>query len=453
MKCSVFGLWRSLRRGGSPRAAALMALLLPVSAALVLSVAAARAGVEEREFAARRASVEGSLDSGSVAIFRAADMKMRSADVEYRYRQESNLLYLTGINEPGVTLVLTGKKVAFDGATSSRFLLAGREAKAWLARSQALRDAALLDADRLPDLLQAVLKGARTLYLSMPDVRFVNDWLNNRPLFLDRDVRKELERRFEGLKVKSASPLVSPLRERKSPAELDLIRKAIAATGDGIVKAMQASGPGAFEYELQGALEGEMIRQGAANVGFPSIIGSGPNSLILHYSLNSRKMEDGEIVVMDVGAEMEGYSADVTRSFPVGGTFSDEQRAVYEAVLDAQKEAIAAVRPGTAFKELDKVAKEALTRKGFGKYLTHGISHHVGLDVHDVGSLDTLRAGMVVTIEPGAYIPASDTVLAQGYRGWGIRIEDDVLVTDSGHVVLSSRVPKEVDEIERAMRK
>jgi Xaa-Pro aminopeptidase len=287
----------------------------------------------------------------------------------------------------------------------------------------------------------------------MPDVRFVNDWLNNRPLFLDRDVRKELERRFEGLTVKSASPLVSPLRERKSAAEIDLIRKAIAATGDGIVKAMQASGPGVFEYELQGALEGEMMRQGAAYTGFPSIIGSGPNSLIVHYSQNRRKMESGEMVVMDVGAEMEGYSGDVTRSFPVNGKFSVEQRAVYEAVLEAQKEAVAAVRPGRAFGELERLVKDALTRKGFGKYLTHGISHHVGLDVHDVGRLDTLRAGMVVTIEPGAYIPASDTVLAQGYRGWGIRIEDDVLVTDGGNVVLSSRVPKEIDEIERIMKK
>jgi Xaa-Pro aminopeptidase len=424
-----------------------------LAAAVPLSFSAALAGVGEKEYESRRAAVESALDSAGVAVFRAADMKMRSADVEYRYRQESNLLYLTGINEPGVTLVLAGRRVAFDGAASSRFLVAGREVKASLARSQALRDAALLDADRLQDLLQAVLKGARTLYLSMPDVRFVNDWLNNRPLFLDRDVRKELERRFEGLTVKSASPLVSPLRERKSAAEIDLIRKAIAATGDGIVKAMQASGPGVFEYELQGALEGEMMRQGAAYTGFPSIIGSGPNSLIVHYSQNRRKMESGEMVVMDVGAEMEGYSADVTRSFPVNGKFSVEQRAVYEAVLEAQKEAVAAVRPGRAFGELERLVKDALTRKGFGKYLTHGISHHVGLDVHDVGRLDTLRAGMVVTIEPGAYIPASDTVLAQGYRGWGIRIEDDVLVTDGGNVVLSSRVPKEIDEIERIMKK
>jgi Xaa-Pro aminopeptidase len=438
----------------SPRAEP-FAAARPAMAVIMFLVVACTAvgGVAEKEYVARRAAIAAQLDSTAVAIFRAADMKMRSADTEYRYRQESNLLYLTGINEPGITLVLTGRGVHLDGMASTRFLLAGDEVRKTIVAGGALKDGLILDAGRLQEILALVLQGTLTLYLSMPDIRFVSDWLNSRPMFLDRDVRKELERRYTGLKVKNAAPVVARLRELKSPGEIDLISKSIAATGDGILRAMRVSGSGVFEYELQAALEYEMTRQGAAFAAFPSIIGSGPNSLILHYDLNRRQMRDGEIVVMDVGAEMEGYSADVTRSFPVSGVFSSEQRQVYTAVLEAQKAAIATVRPGVTFADLDRVARASLARSGFAKYLTHGISHHLGLDTHDVGSLDTLRAGMVITVEPGAYIPVNDTTLGPGFRGWGIRIEDDVLVTGSGNEVLSSSVPKEIDEIERIMRK
>jgi Xaa-Pro aminopeptidase len=436
--------------GAEPSVAARAVMVVAMFLAAVSTLVG---GVAEREYATRRGAVEAALDSTSVVIFRAADMKMRSADTEYRYRQESNLLYLTGIDELGITFILTGRGVQLDGITSTRFLLAGAGVRKTIEAAGVLKDVVILDAGRLPEILALVLHGRQTLYLSMPDIPFVSDWLNNRPMFLDRDVRKELERRFAGLKVKSAAPVVARLREFKSPAEIGLISKSIAVTGDGMIRAMRASAPGVFEYELQAALEYEMTRQGAAYVGFPSIIGSGPNSLSLHYSVNRRQMRDGEIVVMDVGAEMEGYSADVTRSFPVNGLFSSEQRQVYTAVLEAQKAAIAAVRPGVTFAELDAVARASLARSGFAKYLTHGISHHLGLDTHDVGSVDTIRAGMVITVEPGAYIPASDTTLGPAFRGWGIRIEDDVLVTVSGNVVLSSSIPKEIEEIERIMRK
>jgi Xaa-Pro aminopeptidase len=426
---------------------------LIVALALVGAAPRASSGVTEEEYAGRRSAVAEALDTAAVAIFRGADVKMRSADVDYRYRQESNLLYLAGINEPGITLILTGKGIPLDGASYRRFLLAGADARKAISSAGLFKDGLVLDPARLSEVLGLVLQGTQTLYLSMPDIRFVNDWMNNRPLFLDRDVRKELERRIAGLKVRSAGPLVTKLREIKSQAEIDLIAKSIAVTGDGLVRAMRTSGPGVFEYELQAAVEFEMSRQGAEAVGFPSIIGSGPNSLILHYSMNRRKMKEGEMVVMDVGAEVEGYSADVTRSIPIDGSFSREQRQVYTAVLDAQKAAIAAIRPGATFAQLEKIARESLALSGFAKYLTHGISHHLGLDTHDAGSLDTLRAGMVITVEPGAYIPANDTTLGPGFRGWGVRIEDDVLVTGSGNTVLSAKIPKEIGEIERIMRK
>ncbi len=411
----------------------------------------ARGGVSQEEFAGRRAAVIASLDTNSAAIFRSADVKMRSADVDYPFRQETNLLYLTGINETGITLVLTGRTVSFDGGESSRFLLAGKQQRKTLA-ARGLKDVVILDAARMQEVLATVMRGIQTLYLSMPDVRFVNDWLNDRRLFLDRDVRKEFEGRFPGVKVKSAAPLVSRLREGKSQAEIELLSASIAATGDGIVRAMKTSAPGVFEYQLQAALEYEVARHGGS-MAFPSIVGSGPNSLNVHYSLNRREMQDGDVVVMDVGGETEGYSADITRTFPVNGKFTREQRIVYSAVLESQKAAIAGVRPGILISDLDRIAKASLAQSGFARYLTHGISHHIGLDTHDGAGLDTLRAGMVITVEPGVYIPADDTTQAAGFRGWGIRIEDDVLVTGSGCNVLSSAIPKEIREIERIMKK
>jgi Xaa-Pro aminopeptidase len=163
-------------------------------------------------------------------------------------------------------------------------------------------------------------------------------------------------------------------------------------------------------------------------------------------------MKQGDMVVMDVGAEIDGYAADVTRTVPVGGSFTAEQRTVYDAVLSAQRAVIGIIRPGVPWSELDRTAKASLAASGFARFLTHGVSHHLGLDVHDAGAMDTLRAGMVITVEPGAYIPANDTTVAAGFRGIGVRIEDDVLVTGEGAEVLSRAIPKERQEIERLLR-
>jgi Xaa-Pro aminopeptidase len=202
-------------------------------------------------------------------------------------------------------------------------------------------------------------------------------------------------------------------------------------------------------------------RGGAEYTGFPSIVGSGENSTILHYESNRRRMEDGDLVVMDIGAEFRGYSADVTRTAPVSGLFSEPQRQIYEAVLEAQEAAIAAVQPGVGFQAVGAAASavlaERLTELGLisdpsdlRRFLPHGVSHYLGLDVHDVGTYGPLRTGNVITVEPGIYIPPADDV---DERWWniGVRIEDDVLVTDGGPVVLSGGAPKTVAEIERMM--
>jgi Xaa-Pro aminopeptidase len=415
---------------------------------LVVAIAGvARAGSEitPGEFATRRAALLQSLDSSSAVILRTAELKMRSNDVNYRYRQESNFWYLTGIGEQGSWLILAPagvlQRVPFGTA-----VLVGEP-------GMALQEGVVVGTDQFDQILQSLAGRVSTLYVSMPDIRFINDWLNHRMMFLERDVRKEFEQKHEGVKVRNAAPLFHKFRGIKSPAEIALIRKAIAMTGDGITRAEKTCQPGVIEYELQAAIEFEMTKQGASYPAFPSIIGSGPNSLNFHYETNTRKMAAGDMVVMDVGAEDEGYSADVTRTVPVSGRFTKEQAVIYTTVLKAQKAIIAAMKPGLLFSSIDRIAREVVAQAGYGKYWGHGASHHLGLDTHDNGVMDTLRAGMVLTAEPGLYIPVNDTTIAPGYRGIGIRIEDDVLITAGGSEVLSAGIPKEMTEIEKVMKK
>ena len=400
------------------------------------------------EFAARRARLSALLDSSSAAVFRAPEGRTRNNDVNYPYRQESNLLYLTGANRPDIALIVAPGGVVV-GDTVARVVLFVQRDGGTMAR---IDDGITLDWSRFGEVLQGLCPRVETLYASSFGTPFLQDWLNAKPLFVERESRRELERRFPNLKVKNAGPLVARLRVYKTPAEVEKIRRAIAITGDGLRRAMAVCAPGAKEYELQAALEGEMLRQGVSGPAFPSIVGSGANSLILHYDANRRTMGAGEIVVMDVGAEVDGYAADVTRTLPVGGTFTREQREMYAAVRQAQKDVIGRIRPGLAWADLEATAKASLTARGFGNYRRHGISHHLGLDVHDAGVTDTLRAGMVITVEPGVYVPVEDTLLAAGYRGVGIRLEDDILVTESGCLVLSEAIPGELKEIERIIQ-
>ena len=413
----------------------------------------ARCGIPPEEYAARRARLVALADTDAAIVLRAAEFRVRSGDVSYRYRQESNFFYLTGLAEPGLTLLVVPRPVQVDGAPRSIILFAPAPRPAEIAGAGALPDAAVIDARRFDEIFPGVATAVKTLYVSAPDMGFVNDWLNGTSLFIDQQSRQRLRERFPGLRVRNAGPLISPLRERKSPAEIALIRDAIRMTGDGIRRAAALCAPGRMEYELQAAVEEEMTRQGAAYTSFPSIIGSGGNSVILHYEENRRAMRAGEVVVMDVGAEYEGYASDVTRTFPVSGRFTEPEKKVYDLVLRAQEETIRIIRPGLPWGALEKKAREVLTAGGFGRYMPHGVSHHVGVDVHDAGTYDTLRAGMVITVEPGIYIPAGDTAMPPAFRGFGVRIEDDVLVTGEGSEVLSAGIPKGTDAAERMVRR
>jgi Xaa-Pro aminopeptidase len=251
--------------------------------------------------------------------------------------------------------------------------------------------------------------------------------------------------------VENLDPVIARLRLVKDPDELSRLRRAIAITAEALKESMRAARPGMWEYELEALIEYTFRRHGAERIGFPTIVASGPNAVTLHYDENRRQVQAGELVVEDVGAEFGYYSADITRTIPISGRFTQRQRALYDLVLGTQQAAIDAVRPGTNLTTLNRIARTYM-RDHSGDlcgpdscvpYFSHGLSHWLGMDVHDVGSLGTrLEPGMVLTVEPGIYLPS---------EGLGIRIEDDVLVTSAGREVLSHEAPRSADEIEETM--
>lgn len=369
---------------------------------------------------ARRAALLAALPKGAVLVL---GTPARPDDI-FPYRVAPNFLYLTGQRTDGMTLLLAeGEDVLFAPARDPAYerwngprLAVGTPAAAAsgfgevVARSErARRVAAALERCGGP----LILDGVTLEQLALP-----------RPPRAVQPLRAELAR----------------LRQVKDEAELALLQGAIDITCAALREAAASLRPGQREHELQGVIEYVFLRYGAQRPGFASIVGSGPNSCVLHYSDNRRVMRAGELVVCDVGAELWGYSADVTRTFPVGGKFTPRQREIYELVLRAQEAGIAAVKPGASMRDVDRAAREVIVKAGYGQYFLHGTSHWLGLDVHDVGPMGaTLRPGMVLTVEPGIYLAAENL---------GVRIEDDVLVTEDGHRLLSAGVPRTADEVE-----
>jgi len=276
------------------------------------------------------------------------------------------------------------------------------------------------------------------------------------PIYAPLDVTTRDEPRlkelvFSGRDVRNLRPLVDSMRLVKDGDEIARMRKAIDISAAGHVAAMQAARPGVWEYELEAALEAAFRRNGADRLGYPSIVGSGPNSTTLHYDVNRRQTRDGDLVVVDAGAEWGQYTADVTRTFPVNGKFTPRQRAIYDLVLATQQTAFDSTRPGATVAQLNRIAREYLRAhsgtlcgaQSCDGYFIHGLGHWLGMDVHDVGDYGTpLKPGMVLTLEPGIYLPAESL---------GVRIEDDVLVTATGAEWLSAKAPKTTVEIERLM--
>jgi Xaa-Pro aminopeptidase len=372
------------------------------------------------------------------------------------FRQGSNFLYLTGIRQPGASLVLL-----FDGDSwEERLYLPQRDPELERFTGTTLGPGGVDPATGRPDderreTLEvtgfggaagtgSVLEDLRG-FLGRKDVLFLPSvsGKSDKPALAEGSIPRKLTDRRRGVKIQSAWGALARLRMVKSPGEIGRIRRAVEITCQAQEEAMKAMRPGLKEYEIEGLVEYVFTRSGARFPSFPTIVGSGPNSCILHYSSNSRTIGDGDLVVIDAGAEYERYAADVTRTLPASGRYGPEQRTIYEAVLRAQREGMVLARPGSSMRKIHERVKAVLEEDGLVEHLLHGCCHFVGLDVHDIGTMDeTLEAGMVITVEPGVYIPE---------REIGIRIEDTVLITADGHEVLSACVPSDPREVERSI--
>jgi Xaa-Pro aminopeptidase len=432
------------------------------------------------EFAQRRAELLTHLGPHSVAIVASTPIATRNSDVEHAFRQDSDLFYLSGFDEPGVVLVVTNQH------PSHRFVLFVRprdaEREMWDGCRAGIEGArARFGADEaypigeLAEKLPGYLENARRVMYAAG--RFPT---------VDSRVFAALHhtRRRQRLGVLAPEAILEPsalhtMRLSKSTIELDAMRRAAEATAEGHAQAMRVAVPGKHEFDVEAELLRSFRRHGAARPAYDSIVGSGPNACILHYRENDRRMEEGDLCLIDAGAEWGYYAADVTRTFPVSGRFTPAQRRLYDAVLRAQLEAIALTKPGANLELIhqatvrsltesmlslgllkDTSLEQAIEKDEYKKFYPHRTSHWLGMDVHDVGSYHVedgdqlvprpLAPGQVLTIEPGLYIPENADVDPQ-YRGQGIRIEDDVLVTTSGHEVLTHMIPKDPDVLERLL--
>ncbi len=383
----------------------------------------------------------------------------RNSDVEHPFRPNSDYWYLTGHPEPMGRLILVGPDFSGQGDIQfeDEIIFTRRRntsAEVWTGRRLGITGVReklgfrhTEDSDSFRMVLDRVLPHVDTVYVNLSNYKYHGPG-KLRPKFLSKEELSELH-------ISHAGEIIHPLRHLKSEEEINLIQRAVDITREGLINAMKRTRPKLNEYNIQAAIEFAFLDLGSRRLGFPSIVGSGDNTTILHYVDNNRTMEDGDLLLMDVGAEFEMYTADVTRTIPVNGKFSPAQKELYTYVLEAQTVAFDSIRSGmTLRKDLHTIAKNYLEEKGFGRYFIHGLGHWLGLDVHDVGGREArIVPGAVFTIEPGIYIAQDDTTAPLKYRGIGIRIEDDVLMTQDGPVWLSADIPREVDDIERLMKR
>jgi Xaa-Pro aminopeptidase len=388
------------------------------------------------EYRARRAELRKSLD-GVMVLFGANEPE----DLHTGFFQDTNFLYLSNWREPGAVMLLTAKEeILFlpqRNLTAENFTGRKLGPDDENAPERAGFDKVLPTYAIETNFLR-LLGSSRRIY-TVPD-----------------DARVQKLTPFGAFhEQESALPLIAKLRMIKSPAEIDAIAKATDITIASHLAAWSKIKAGLLEYEVAAVMTNAYLERGCERSAYAPIVGSGPNSVTLHYSANRRRMDSGEVLLMDVGAECSDYATDVTRTVPINGKFTARQREIYEIVLGAQKAAIAAIKPGAKLRgdgSLQEIARNYINTHGkdlhgepLGKYFTHGLSHHVGLDVHDLSDMNApLEPGMVITIEPGIYIPEENI---------GVRIEDTLLVTADGAKNLSAALPRETKEIERLVGK
>jgi len=412
---------------------------------------------------------------GSAAIFSAAPEVMRSNDVEFLFRQHSDFQYLTGFPEPGAVCLL------LPGHPTDEYVLFVRsrdpQRETWTGQRAGVQGAVecfgatvahpIEELDqKLPEY---IAERERLYYVLDPNLQAFSSrvvgWLE----------RAQAERPRKGTgptMLLDARDILHEMRLHKEPEEIDCMRRAAAISTDAHLAAMRAVRPGLHEYEIEGLIDYEFRRAGATGAAYPTIVASGTNATTLHYTRNDAVMREGDLVLIDAGAEVEFYCADVSRTFPVGPHFEGRGRTLYELVLAAQHAATKMIRPGVTLEEVHQCAVGVLVRglldlgllagsedeirekESYKPFFMHRTGHWLGMDAHDAGRYKTegqsraLEEGMVLTVEPGLYLGEQIENLPAEWRGLGIRIEDDVLVTANGHEVLSDLVPREIDAVE-----
>ncbi|MEQ1527708.1 MAG: Xaa-Pro aminopeptidase [Methylococcaceae bacterium] len=434
--------------------------------------------MKQIEFKKRRKHLMQRIGKGNIALIGSASTRARNRDVDYPFRQDSDFYYLTGFNEPNALAVFIPDR------EQGEYLLFCREfdeKKAlWEGAHAGLEGATehfeaddAFPIDDLNDILPGLLENKTKVFY---------------PMGRDSELDHSLLEWINHIRSQSRTGVVAPgelvslehilheMRLFKSAAELKLMRRAAEVSAAAHVAAMQKCKAGLYEYQIEAELLYHFAQNGLRAVAYPSIVAAGKNACTLHYTENADKLKSGDLLLIDAGAECDHYAADITRTFPISGRFSEPQKQLYQLVLDAQSAALEQIKPGTPWNQAHDASVEVLTKglvelgllKGkvkklikdekYKQFYMHRIGHWLGMDVHDVGDYKIsqewrlLEQGMVLTVEPGLYIPVDCKTVDAKWRGIGIRIEDDVLVTAQGHEVLTSAVPKTVEDIEALMQ-
>ncbi|CEK09182.1 Xaa-Pro aminopeptidase [Legionella hackeliae] len=433
--------------------------------------------ITKQEYQSRRQQLAAQLPQGSLAIIPAATEVLRNGDAHYRFRQDSDFYYLTGFNEPDALLIV----IAGDKGESYLFNRPRNQAlEQWTGRRLGQAEACDIlgvnkaySIDELDEHLPEIIKNKTLLYFA----------IGRHPAYEKRivealdKVKGQIRRGVKAPEgIFDLEPILSEMRLFKSEAEIQLMRKAAEISVNAHIRAMKFCSQAKYEYELEAELLHQFTQGGCRSVAYDPIVGSGANTCILHYTDNNQPLREGDLVLIDAGGEYQNYAADITRTFPVSGHYSPEQRAIYELVLKAQKIGINAIKPGIAWHEVQQRMVRVLTSglcelgllsgdvntlitdEAYKPFYMHNSGHWLGLDVHDAGRYKVkdewrlLEPGMVLTVEPGLYIMADMDGVDPRWWNIGVRIEDDILVTKDGHENLTAALPVEIAEIEALMR-
>lgn len=444
-KLSILGRWHRI-------------LILSLILLFALPAFSQRTGYPSQEFVQRRQALMAKVGEGMIILFGEV-----LAPAGHHFRQDNDFFYFTGVEDPGAVLIMTPR-------TKESFLFLPR---------QTPREQMMEGANLLQDAKAAEKMGFKEIY----DVTFFDEFIARNAsrfdeilyirlsprdavdsarwesqIFLARKSRlhyndqisldnyriQKLQQRYPVCKFKDVVPLIDSLRVIKTPAEIEILRRNGRISAEAIKQAMLTSRPGVFEYEIEASAMHVILKNGARGAAYPPIVGSGANTCILHYEKNSRRVEEGDLILMDFGADLDYLCMDISRTWPASGKFTPEERQVYEIVLEVQKACLEAYRPGVTAADVEKHVAEVMKKKSLdARGQRGGIGHYVGLATHDVGPRGVpLEEGMVFAIEPGLYYPEKKI---------GVRIEDTVLITKDGCEVLTKEVPKEIDEVEKLL--